>query len=85
LQRAGRVRTSGGPLDVRPLGETVLLGAVPLFDARAAIVASLDRFARVAAYESWLSKVEARALSEAICVGDELPVPTSIALDDLLQ
>ena len=85
LQRAGRVRTSVGPLAVRPLGETVLLGAVPLVDARAAIVASLGRFARVATYESWLSNVEARALNEAICVGDELPVPTSITLDDLLQ
>ena len=85
LQRAGRVRTSGGPLAVRPLGETVLLGAVPPVDARAAIISSLDRFARVAAYESWLSKVEARALNEATCAGDELPVPTSITLDDLLQ
>jgi hypothetical protein len=70
---------------VRPLGETVLLGAVPLADARAAIVASLGRFARAATYESWLSKVEAQALNEAICVGDELPVPTSITLDDLLH
>jgi len=85
LQRAGRVRTSVGPLAVRPLGETVLLGAVPLADARAAIVASLGRFGRVAAYESWLAKVEATALNEAICLGDELPVPTSITLDDLLQ
>jgi hypothetical protein len=85
LQRAGRVRTSGGPVAVRPLGETVLLGAVPLVDARAAIVASLGRFARVAAYESWLSKLEAQALDEATCAGDELPVPTSITLDDLLR
>ena len=85
MQRAGRLRTSSGPLPVRPLGETVLLGAVPLSDARAAIVASLGRFARVAAYESWLAKVEAQALSEAICAGDELPVPTSITLDDLLH
>jgi hypothetical protein len=80
----GRVRTMHGRIEVKPLGDTVFLGTVPLVEARAAIVSSLNRFARVAVYENWLAKAEERALSEAICVGDELPAPAPLTLDDLL-
>jgi hypothetical protein len=84
LARRGRVRTMHGPVEVTPLGETVFLGAVPLADARAAIQASLSHFARVSVYESWLAAAEARALSEAVCAGDQLPAPAVLTLDDLL-
>jgi hypothetical protein len=73
-----------GPIQVKPLGDTVFLGTVPLADARAAIEASLFSFARVNVYESWLADAEAKALTEAVCVGDQLPEPAVLTLDDLL-
>ena len=84
LGAAGRVRTIHGLLQVNPLGDTLLLGTVPLPDAREAIASSLNRFARVSAYENWLAKAEERALADAICVGDRLPTPAPLTLDDLL-
>lgn len=84
LPRRGAVRTIHGRIEVKPLGDTVFLGAVPLEDARPAIVSSLSRFARVAAYESWLGKAQERALAQAICVDDQLPSPAGLTLDDLL-
>lgn len=84
LGRAGRVRTIHGPIRVKPLGDTVFLGTVPLPDARAAIESSLTRFARVSAYETWLAGAEERALLEAICLEDRLPTPAPLTLDDLL-
>jgi hypothetical protein len=84
LGRPGRVRTIHGQIHVTPLGDTVLLGTVPLPEARAAIESSLNRFARVSAYETWLANAEERALAEAICVEDRLPTPAALTLDDLL-
>ena len=84
LLRPGRVRTIHGLIRVKPLEDTVLLGSVPLADARAAIESSLNRFARVSAYENWLAKAQARALAEAVCVGDTLPASSALTLDDLL-
>ena len=83
LARTGRVRTLHGQIQVTPLGDTVFLGTIPLPDARAAIESSLNRFARVAAYENWLAKAEERALAAAICVDDRLPSPAPLTLDDL--
>ena len=84
LPRPGSVRTIHGLIRVKPLEDTVLLGSIPLADARAAIASSLNRFARVAAYENWVAKAQARALAEAVCVGDTLPSPSTLTLDDLL-
>jgi hypothetical protein len=84
LGRAGQVRTLHGRIRVETLGDTVLLGTVPLAEARAAIVSSLNRFARVAAYESWLAKAQDEALEQALCVEDRLPTPAALTLDDLL-
>ena len=84
LAGPGRVRTLHGLVRVKPLGDTVFLGTVPLPDARRAIDASLGRFARVAAYESWAAKAQERALDEAICRDDRLPTPAALTLDDLL-
>jgi hypothetical protein len=78
------VRTLHGQIQVTPLGDTVYLGSVPLTEARAAIESSLNRFARVATYESWLANAEERALAEAICIDDRLPTPAPLTLDDLL-
>jgi hypothetical protein len=84
LSRRGYVRTIHGRVEVRPLDDTVYLGTIPIPEARAGIEASLNRFARVYAYEAWLAKAEAGALTEAICVGDELPASAVLTLDDLL-
>jgi len=84
LARPGRVRTIHGLIRVAPLEDTIVLGSVPLADARRAIEASLNRFARVSAYENWLAKAQERALTEAICAGDRLPAPAALTLDDLL-
>ncbi|MBA3476339.1 MAG: hypothetical protein H0T10_06240 [Actinobacteria bacterium] len=84
LARGGRVRTLQGRIEVNPLGDTVYLGTVPLVEARHAIETSLNRFARVSVYENWLASAEARALAEAVCVGDELPAPAGLTLNDLL-
>ena len=69
LARRGYVRTIHGRIEVRPLDDTVYLGTIPIAEARAGIEASLNRFARVYAYEAWLAKAEAGALAEAVCVG----------------
>ena len=58
---------------MRPLDDTAYLGTIPITEARAAIEASLNRFARVYAYEAWLAKAEAGALAQAICTGARLP------------
>ena len=84
LARRGRVRTIEGLIDVKPLGDTIYLGTVPLVEARPAIELSLNRFARASAYENWLAKAEAQALAAAVCVADELPAPAGLSLDDLL-
>ena len=84
LAGPGRVRTMHGRVEVRPLEDTVSLGAIPLAEARPAIEASLNRFARVHAYEAWLAKAQEQALAQATCVGDELPAPAALTLDDLL-
>jgi hypothetical protein len=84
LQRRGSVRTIHGRIEVKPLGDSVFLGTVPLAEARSAIESSLTRFARVSAYETWLAKAEEQALAEAVCVGDVLPSPAALTLDDLL-
>ena len=78
------VRTIHGRVAVTPLEDTVALGAVPLAEARFAIESSLNRFARVHAYENWLASAQRQALAEATCVGDDLPVPAALTLDDLL-
>ena len=84
LSRPGRVRTIHGLIHVTPLEDTIVLGSVPLAVARPAIEASLNRFARVYAYETWLAKAQERALTEALCAGDRLPAPAALTLDDLL-
>ena len=84
LARRGYVRTIHGRIEVRPLDDTVYLGTIPIAEARAGIEASLNRFARVYAYETWLAKAEAGALAEAVCAGDQLPAPAVLTLDDLL-
>jgi hypothetical protein len=84
LARRGHVRTIHGRIEVRPLDDTVYLGTVPILEARLAIEASLNRFARVYAYEAWLAKAEARALAEAVCIADDLPASAVLTLDDLL-
>ena len=84
LGGGGFVRSLQERLEVRPLGLTTTLGALPLASARPAIVTALTRFARSATYESWLINEEERALRQAVCLGDDLPQAGAIALDQLL-
>jgi hypothetical protein len=84
LERRGVVRTIHGRIGVRPLGPVGALGELPLFLARPAIEVALARLGRMAAYTAWLQQAERRALDQALCAGDELPQPATIALDDLL-
>ncbi|MDQ3067458.1 MAG: hypothetical protein M3R12_09965 [Actinomycetota bacterium] len=84
LARTGRIHTIHGPVEVEPLGKAVFLGTMPLQDARPAIEALLNRFARAAVYESWLANAQEQALDKALCVADRLPTPAGLTLGDLL-
>ena len=84
LSGSGFVRSLQERVEVRTEGPTTVLGAIPLATARPAIVVALNRFARAVAYESWLVREEERALQDAVCLGDELPLAAATALDDLL-
>ena len=76
------VRTAEGPFAVRALADTVPLGAVPLGQARPAIVSALRSFARGQAFERWTILRQHTALDTTTCVRDDLPQPSAI---DLVQ
>ena len=78
--RKGLVRTMIGNYAVRPLGETVELGALPLERARPAIAAALRSFARGVAFERWSSNRQGVILPTLICRRDDLPAPGAIDL-----
>jgi hypothetical protein len=78
--RKGLVRTMIGSYAVKPLGETVELGALPLELARPAISSALRSFARGAAFETWSVNRQTSLLSSAICRGDDLPASGAVDL-----
>jgi hypothetical protein len=78
--RKALVRTMIGSYAVKPLGETVELGALPLERARPAISSALRSFARGAAFETWSVNRQTSLLSSAICRGDDLPAPGAVDL-----
>ena len=84
LSGRAQVRTMQGRVAVLPLEASTHLGALPLVEARPAVVVALTRFARAAVYDNWLAKAERRALADALCVRDDLPEPAAISLADLL-
>jgi hypothetical protein len=78
--RKGLVRTMIGSYAVKPLGETVELGALPLERARPAISAALRSFARGAAFEGWSVDRQGGLLRSVTCRGDDLPAPGAVDL-----
>ncbi len=84
LVGTGRVRSLHGRIAVRPLEPALPLAALPPALARPVIDGALRRFARVEAYENWLLKRERAVLLDTTCLGDDLPEPAVLGLDDLL-
>jgi hypothetical protein len=67
------LRTLGGVLSIRPLGETTPLAAVPFATARAAIARVLREAARREAYHARALRRQEAALAKLRCVRDRLP------------
>lgn len=78
------IRTMEGTYVVRPLGEATPLGALPLPQARPAIVAALQAFERGDAFERWSESKQASALRVASCARDDLPALGAIELSTFL-
>jgi len=85
--RSGRwsqVWSPTGTVRVRPLGEPVPLGSVPLARVRPSIRAALIVQARDERYPAWIAARMARSLSSAVCWRDELPQAGVADLTDYL-
>ena len=82
--RTSTVRGFDGSYAVRPLGQTMPLGALPLSRARPGIVAALRTFARGAAFERWTADRQTAALRQTICYRDDLPTPAAVDLSTFL-
>lgn len=80
--KASSVLTSQGAYTVKALQDPLPLGAVPLGQARPAILAALRAFARGAAFEHWTVAKQRGALNTATCARDDLPQPAAV---DLVQ
>ncbi|TML87202.1 MAG: hypothetical protein E6G08_10860 [Actinobacteria bacterium] len=81
---ARTVWTPLGSVAVKPLGEPLALGAVPLEQARPAIVAALRHFARGEAFERWTEAVQKKNLDSTACARDDLPQPAAVELSTYL-
>ena len=73
-----------GTYQVRPLDDTLPLGALPLALARPAIVTALQNIARSGRYESWLLARESVFGQQAVCRRDVQPEPAAVDLTDYL-
>ena len=82
--RTSTVRAFDGLYSVRPLGQAMPLGALPLSRAREGIVAALRVFARGAAFERWTAAQQTSALRRTICARDDLPAPAAVDLSTYL-
>jgi hypothetical protein len=82
--RSAVVRTSDGSFTVKALGDALPLGAVPLGQAKPAIVAALRAFARGAAFEQWTVSKQRAAENDALCARDDLPQPSAVDLESYL-
>jgi hypothetical protein len=78
LRRARTMPTATGTLRVKPLGETVPLGSLPLLEVRSAIDTALRRQLRADKYDDWLVAQAKAALERATCAGDDLPQAAAI-------
>jgi hypothetical protein len=75
---ATKITTLLGTYSVHPEGAAVALGSLPIGAVRAAVVASLESFARAHAFERWTLGEQRRELDHAICRADELPEPAAL-------
>jgi len=85
--RAGRwsqVWSPTGTIRIRPLGDPVPLGSVPLSRVRPSIRAALIAQARDARYPVWIAAQMARSVASAVCWRDELPQAGVADLTDYL-
>jgi hypothetical protein len=82
--RWSQVWSPTGTMRVRPLGEPVPLGSVPLSRTRPSIRAALIAQARDERYPTWIAVQMARSLSSAVCWRDELPQTGAADLTDYL-
>jgi hypothetical protein len=80
--QSSSVLTSAGAYTVKALKGPLPLGAVPLGQARPAILAALRSFARGVAFEHWTVARQRGALNTATCARDDLPQPAAV---DLVQ
>jgi len=71
--RAVRVLSAEGPLTVRALGDTMPLDAIPLDQARPAIVHELVDQERADAYAAWSLQKQKGAENLLVCSRDRLP------------
>jgi hypothetical protein len=78
------VRTSEGQFRVKPVGDPLPLGAVPLAKATPTIAAALKRFARGEAFERWTVGKQRFVLNNALCKRDDLPQPSAVDLTQFL-
>jgi hypothetical protein len=81
---AANVSWLGGIVKVKPTGDALPLGALPLAQARPAIAAALKSFARGQAFESWTVARQSGSLAAATCLRDDLPQPGSVDLSTFL-
>ena len=72
-RRSATLRTAEGVFAVRALEDTTSLAAVPLVEARAAIVRELVSERRADAYVAWAIRQQKAAESRLVCERDRLP------------
>jgi hypothetical protein len=74
----------GSAYTVTALGEVEELGAVPLGQARNAIVAALSIYAKREAFERWTLARQRGLLPQTICERDVVPQPSTIRVTDFM-
>lgn len=78
------VVTVSGRFAIRPLDEAQTLGSVSLAQARPAIAAALEQYARADRVLTWSTRQQEAMLREAVCLRDDLPMIGSADLDEFL-
>jgi len=73
-----------GSYKVTALGAVETLGAVPLVQARRAIIAALSTYAKRAAFERWTLARQRGLLPQTICQRDVMPQPSTIRVTDFV-
>jgi len=79
-RRTVRIRTAEGVFRVRALEAASALGAVPLAEARPAIVRELSNERSADAYAAWTIREQKRADSRLVCERDRMPELSVVTL-----